>query len=211
MSFRAVVWALDQTTGSPLSKLVLIKLADSAKDSDGRCFPSFKTIAKETEMSRESVKRHIRILEQKGLIKIQRKILNGANLSNDYWLPAEQWLGRVTETPLGSERPQGRVTETPGVGSERAPNLEDRTYKKNLIEIESSTAKPRTDKELIDYCRSKGLMGSDGEWLWAKMEANGWKNGGKPVKVWRSLVVQWRIQKIFPSQKESNQRKFNQI
>ena len=51
MSVRAMAWAFEQRVGSPMAKLVLLKLADHA-DENGECFPSIGRIAADTEMNR---------------------------------------------------------------------------------------------------------------------------------------------------------------
>ena len=67
MSVRAIAWAFGQSVGSPMAKLVLLKLADHA-DEAGECFPSIERIATDTEMNERSVRRHLEVLEAAGLI-----------------------------------------------------------------------------------------------------------------------------------------------
>ena len=51
------------------------------------CFPSIKTISKDTKLSRSTVKRAIFDLEKKGYIEKERRFRsNGANSSNLYTL-----------------------------------------------------------------------------------------------------------------------------
>ncbi len=49
--------------GSPISKLVLLKLVDNA-DARGVCFPSFNYLAQYCEVSVRTVKRHVNELEK---------------------------------------------------------------------------------------------------------------------------------------------------
>ncbi|WP_166647809.1 helix-turn-helix domain-containing protein [Aquamicrobium defluvii] len=67
MSIQAVAWAIDQKTGSAAGKVVLICLANYA-DEDGKCWPSQKTIAEETELSERSVREWLQKLEDAGLL-----------------------------------------------------------------------------------------------------------------------------------------------
>lgn len=86
MSWRATSWAAEQKTGSPISKLVLLKLADNAND-EGICWPSLETIAAHTELSRRTVQDHLARLEAMGKIAIEeRKAETGASLANRYRL-----------------------------------------------------------------------------------------------------------------------------
>mgnify|MGYP001296658234 FL=1 len=70
MSWLALDWASKQKTGNGTNKLVLICLANYADDKN-TCFPSFKTLISMTEMSRSTIIRALKNLEQLELIKIQ--------------------------------------------------------------------------------------------------------------------------------------------
>ncbi|MEZ9799011.1 helix-turn-helix domain-containing protein [Vibrio cyclitrophicus] len=73
-------------TGSPISKLVLLKLADNA-DARGVCFPSLNYLAQYCEVSVRTVKRHINELEKQGFVKrIKRFDDSGRQRSNLYQL-----------------------------------------------------------------------------------------------------------------------------
>lgn len=51
MSHTLVATLMKAKTGSPISKLILLKLADNA-DVHGRCFPSYQYLALYCEVSR---------------------------------------------------------------------------------------------------------------------------------------------------------------
>lgn len=85
MSNLAITWALSQKTGSPTSKLILLKLADQAND-EGFCWPSQTTISKHCEVSRETVNRHIKRLESSGFLRVQRRFDGNCQLSSYYHL-----------------------------------------------------------------------------------------------------------------------------
>lgn len=76
-------WSLQNLTAT--EKLVLLKLADNAND-DGLCWPSQSTIARHTGVTRESVNRICRRLEEKGMIEIIQRKDGAVNLSNHYML-----------------------------------------------------------------------------------------------------------------------------
>lgn len=67
MSIQAVAWAIDQKTGSPAGKVVLLCVANYA-DENGECWPSQETIAAETELSERSVREWLQKLEEAGLL-----------------------------------------------------------------------------------------------------------------------------------------------
>lgn len=71
MSFRVVLWALKQRTGSAQAKLILVTLADFADD-EGRCFPSIDAIAERAECSRRNAVRGLDELGALGLVSRAR-------------------------------------------------------------------------------------------------------------------------------------------
>lgn len=68
MSHAATNWAIKQRGLKPATKIVLFYLADRHNPDYG-CFPSQKTLAEDAEMSERSVRDHLDILEQMGLIQ----------------------------------------------------------------------------------------------------------------------------------------------
>lgn len=73
-------------TGSPISKLVLLKLADNA-DARGVCFPSLNYLAQYCEVSLRTVTRHVNELEKQGFVqRIKRFDDSGRQRSNLYQL-----------------------------------------------------------------------------------------------------------------------------
>ncbi|SBS37118.1 hypothetical protein VTO7225_02641 [Vibrio toranzoniae] len=84
-------------TGSPISKLVLLKLADNA-DARGVCFPSLNYLAQYCEVSVRTVKRHLNELEKQGFVKrikrFDKKAVSAAICIN-YAYPAVVILNRA--------------------------------------------------------------------------------------------------------------------
>nr|WP_264874452.1 helix-turn-helix domain-containing protein [Vibrio agarivorans] len=86
MSHTLVAALMSARTGSPISKLLLIKLADNA-DAQGRCFPSCQYLARYCEVSLRTVKQHLAHLEDLGFIKrLHRFDKKGRQRSNHYQL-----------------------------------------------------------------------------------------------------------------------------
>ncbi|HCT2706894.1 TPA: helix-turn-helix domain-containing protein [Proteus mirabilis] len=80
--------AMQLQVGSTAQKMVLLKLADNANDK-GECFPSYETIARHCEISRQSAINHIKSLCKKGFVrKVTRKTDKG-HTSNLYILDLE--------------------------------------------------------------------------------------------------------------------------
>lgn len=59
-----------------------------------------------------------------------------------------------------------------------------------------------TLEELQAYAVEIGLPASDGEFMFNKLEGNGWMNGKNPVKDWKAVIRTWKSAKWLPSQKE---------
>lgn len=87
MSFKLMAEVFDVKVGSPIRKMVLLKLADQAND-NGECYPSYETIANACELSRRSVITHIKWLEENGYLWIEHRYNHEAkkNFSNMYHL-----------------------------------------------------------------------------------------------------------------------------
>ena len=112
MSWLALDWASKQKTGNGTNKLVLICLANYADDKN-TCFPSFKTLISMTEMSRSTIIRALKNLEQLELIKIQERFADfnegKRQTSNLYTL----MVGYQTEThPVQFETPPSITMKT---------------------------------------------------------------------------------------------------
>ena len=69
MSLRATLWALYEAPAKdPTARLVLVVLADHAGDDGRDAFPSVARIASAAEVTERTVQRHLRDLEEAGLI-----------------------------------------------------------------------------------------------------------------------------------------------
>jgi DNA-binding transcriptional MocR family regulator len=83
MSVQAISWALSVKTGSPSAKAVLLAIANYA-DANGRCWPSQRRIADETEQSIDSVQRRLRDLEKGGFIARERRDRGDGGRASDW-------------------------------------------------------------------------------------------------------------------------------
>ena len=73
MSFKAAAWALEQTTKTPLEKLVLIVLADCQNEATGKCFPSLSYLQDKAMCSRQGAINVIASLENQGFISAKKE------------------------------------------------------------------------------------------------------------------------------------------
>ena len=118
MSRMLMVQALKTKVGSPLRKLVLVKLADQAND-DGECWPSYQSIAEACEMSRRTVISHIEWLEENGFLRRNyRKSKEGLNRSNVFVLTIESGANAA---PQGANNSPRGANAAPPSGENFAP------------------------------------------------------------------------------------------
>jgi len=110
MSHRATVWAIEQKLPA-LAKLVLLILADRHNGDTNRCDPSMDRVAVDCGMSKDSVKRQVKILEGMGLIVVHQRKTGTVNLTNFYSFNMEVLRGVSANS-------------TQGVGAISTPNQE---------------------------------------------------------------------------------------
>ncbi|NNI20430.1 hypothetical protein C2814_05920 [Pasteurella multocida] len=126
------VWDLDLPDHA--TKLVLLRLADSANDETGECWPSLKHIQDKCNIkSKNTIRRALEVLEQLGLlVVIKRKLSAKQNTSNLYRLNIKKILepssvsiklggGSNSELGGGSNSELGGSNSELGGGSNSEP------------------------------------------------------------------------------------------
>lgn len=101
MAGKIVGWAFQQPC-SPTAKLVLVKLADSSNKS-GYCWPSISRIVEHTGLAERTVRKNLRLLEQTGLVLIERRKRGNRPTSNGYQLalePVDNYVSTSEAAPL---------------------------------------------------------------------------------------------------------------
>lgn len=119
MSMLLMVKAMQTKVGNPLRKLVLIKLADNANDL-GECWPSYQHIADQCEISKSTVKNHIRELEKMGLLKREYRRDGALNKSNIFHLNLSV-KGGAADASVGQQMTEGGAADASGGGVGAAP------------------------------------------------------------------------------------------
>lgn len=143
MSFEAMTWAV-QIEVPAKQKIVLLMLANRVNKDDGKCVPSMDRLSRDCGLSKASVKRAIKDLEDADLIEVIHRREGPTMLSNQY---------RLKMGGVGSHRPRGGVTVNRGVGSHRTPNqrLEpENEPKKGEINLFSEMEEPEKQDETPD-------------------------------------------------------------
>lgn len=143
MSFQAMAWATEQKLPTR-EKFVLIMLANYAGNEQWDCHPSINTLADDTGMSRDTVIRAIKALEDASLVKIVRRNVDGINLPNIYRLiragGSSTVQGVVAACDQGSSTVQGGVVAECDSNQSLEPIIEP---------VEQRASAPKKDSGLI--------------------------------------------------------------
>ena len=129
MSLRAITWAWSLDIKNPTRKLVLMALCDHV-DEEGLCWPSVKLIAERSGCKRRTVQRHLRDLEQAGIIEaIPHYRDDGSQTSNRYRV-IMSWGGeKVTRRGVMGDT-GGASPVSPHESSGEPPSKKQRTSPK---------------------------------------------------------------------------------
>lgn len=57
-----------------------------------------------------------------------------------------------------------------------------------------------------EFARGEGIVQSDADWFFWKCQANGWTNGGRPIKDWKATLRSWQRARYLPSQKNADRK-----
>ena len=128
MSAKYTFAVYSTIVGSAKEKLVLLKLADNAND-NGVCWPAMGYLQKHTELSRSSLLRSLKSLEEKGFIRVTRRKTEDKkqNLSNVY---------QLTLPSVTMELPQYQDETTPSViMTPKSNNIESKKESKKEQEV----------------------------------------------------------------------------
>ena len=140
MSHVATNWAINQRGLKPATKIVLFYLADRHNPDYG-CFPSQKTLAEDAEMSERSVRDHLDILEQKGLIQRTSEQDGGKFKSTRYILAFEADFQRqdlpVTsgknEHPPAAKSADGKICRRQNLPTAKSAGHQRQNLPPNLV------------------------------------------------------------------------------
>lgn len=145
-----MAWAVKQCPAGSKEKFVLLMLANYASNENGDCHPSLGEICDATLLSRDSVIRALKSLEDGGFLSIEKKRVGKVNLPNSYSLNLHGVVAQSDHKP--SRKVQGGSrTEQLGVVAESDPNL-------SVEPISSVVAPPAFKHEHL----SEALLGAAG-------------------------------------------------
>lgn len=106
MSHYMTALAMKQTGLKPATKIVLYWLCDHHNSETDDCFPSLRLLQSECEMDKSTIIRHLKTLENLGLIKRKiRKRSNGSNTSTEYILSTKQLVAKCNNPSSKIQQP----------------------------------------------------------------------------------------------------------
>lgn len=195
MSHYMTALAMKQTGLKPASKIVLYWLADHHNAKTGYCFPSLKTLAKECEMDKSTVIRHLGVLEDAGLIeRVQRKRENGSLSSNIYRLN----LSVVAESNNGcckTQPPDVANRNTHNLGKNNLGNEQDTAHFGNgpgqddANGEQATQCDPSLNQSSLKVCNElgpdKAVLIEEFENIWKKYPRKVGK--GRAEKLWANI------------------------
>lgn len=158
---------MTQKTGSPAAKIILLLLADRA-DERHSCWPSQNRLAEESEQSVESVRRHIRGLEDRGLISTERRTVPGQKrATNRYVLAVDGASTGQSDRHIST----GQTEDLPvnQDGFYRSPVTDEPSVEPSLVEP-PDTATGRFDEFWANYPRKVGKGAARKAWAKAVKE-----------------------------------------
>lgn len=124
MSIQAVAAVLESDVGEVAAKMLLVCIANAHNTGTGVCCPSIDRLASESGMSRSSVKRWLRWLENEGFIEVQEtRDPSARQLANTYRIITTSRGSKLT--PLPRNEPGEGANAEPLGGSNCEPPLKE--------------------------------------------------------------------------------------
>lgn len=101
MSTKAVSWVIHQVRVEPVTKMVLVSIAENA-DEYGIAWPSQSTMARSACVSVATVKRKLKTLEESGVISVRRNRVGKHKTMNKYRLHLEKTFDLLPKTTVSA-------------------------------------------------------------------------------------------------------------
>lgn len=156
MSREVETWARKQRTGDPVTKAVLVAVANWANPFGEECFPSIKRLAEDVEVSERTVQRHIIRLEEMALLqRVERVRKDGSRSSNGFVFPGYEpprVSHRTPAPPVNLSPPGDNLTPPPDTDvtgprqdDTRGGDTGDTPYKPDFLPLPPAVANAPAD------------------------------------------------------------------
>ncbi len=140
MSFQAMAWAIEQRTGSPTAKLLLLILCNYA-DNDGVCWPSQQTLAEDTEMTDRTIRTALGTLIERQLVSVEHRPGTGGGRKTNVY--------RISLPEKFSESRWGNRKNLQGQPEAEAGQPEKSSDKPIIEPIKDTKGSPAAELELV--------------------------------------------------------------
>lgn len=136
MSIQAVAFVLDSDVPEVAAKMLLVCLANAHNNETGLCCPSVNRLADESNMSRRSVQRWIKWLDENGFLQVIATATEaGRQQSNSYRIVGFHRGAKLTPLPrvggATADAGEGDTVDTLGGATADAPLKEPEENQKN--------------------------------------------------------------------------------
>jgi hypothetical protein len=165
LSVQALSWVLDEVRGLKApERIVLLVLANYADKDNASCWPSIKTIARNCELTPETIRLTIRKLEAKGLLRAEQTYRgNGAKSVNLYHLNIG---GGAPPVPPGVDpSPPGAGEAGPEGGSHPPSEGGSTTFNRQSNHQSNRAAERAEDVAVPANLQTEKFLGRWAGWL----------------------------------------------
>ncbi len=136
-------------TGSPITKLLLVKLADNANP-QGICFPSYEYLANTCEVSVRTAKQHVKKLVELGfLTKTNRFSRIGRQRSNVYQLCLPELPASQAQLAKQFEKVAEGESDAPITNNKNNINLEGCSSESEVIRLMTTEGEVAIEQEFF--------------------------------------------------------------
>lgn len=181
-------------------KIVLLKLADHAKDDGSDVYPGQKSVAAECGCSVRTVQRVVKWACGEGILE---ELPGPGNKIRHYrfCLDSMRQRVRVTESQGDSQSGSGRqrvglrVTHSRAINKNHQLTIKEQERGEDKSSPTPSEKKLQFQKPAVDdvakYAISRGGSAAEAEKFWDFYESKGWKVGRDPMKDWQAAWRNW--------------------
>lgn len=210
MSVKAQTWVWQHSLAEGNDRLVALAIADRANDDGEDCWPNMETLCRKTRLSRSTVSRCVRSLEDLGELRVDREL----GKKNSYVLTMPDYVDEIENrcqsdtgrpsnvarptsvklTPVADEPPTGvnltpvSPVTPPPVSAVTPPPVSLLTHKTSCTSSTSSTHTPRAREESPTVRQQGSLIGRGEALRWGESQDKQHRNCHPEVCKWRGTT-----------------------
>jgi len=199
MSAKYTFLAWDTPVKDSSTKLALLQLANNADD-NGFSYYSISKMAKACDMSERTFMRKIQLLEEMGVLKVERR----ANRPSLYTLIGDEMgvtICHLHGTGVTDCHAEVTICHAEGDNLSHDPIISPKSYPKSI-----SRFTPPTYQEALEYFTEKGFPNkAEADKFVDFYEMKGWMVGKTKMKDWKAAVRNW-TKSLTPAQQQERKK-----